>query len=136
MSFLMYHLKGNEAPKLLYSSIQKGKVVGDLIVVRNDGKGGKYQYHTETPGDEIFVQFLAPVTDVSAKAGITLYDVTAGKTVDMTLRRAGDGNKWYIEPKSALVAGNKYELRVDGSVIKSELNGIAVGEGAVYEFVA
>lgn len=136
MAFLMYHLKGDEAPRLLYSSIQNGKVVGDLIVVRNDGKGGKYQYHTETPGDEIFVQFLAPVTDASAKAGIALYDVTAGKAVDMTLRRAGDGNKWYVEPKSDLTAGNKYELRVDGSVIKSELNGIAVGESAVYDFVA
>ena len=136
MAFLMYHLKGDEAPRLLYSSIQNGKVVGDLMVVRNDGKGGKYQYHTETPGDEIFVQFLAPVTDASAKAGITLYDATAGKAVDMTLRRAGDGNKWYIEPKSALTEGHAYELRVDGSVIKSELNGIAVGESAVYDFVA
>ena len=136
MAFLMYHLKGNEAPRLLYSSVQNGKVVGDLIVVRNDGKGGKYQYHTETPGDEIFVQFLAPVTADSAKAGITLFDMTANKAVDMTLRSQGAGNKWYVEPKSALVKGHKYELRVDGTVIKSVLNGITVGEKAEYQFEA
>ena len=135
MGFLMYHLKGDEAPRLLYSSIQNGKVIGDLYVVRNDGKGGKYQYHTEETGDEIFVQFLAPVTDESAKAGITLYDVTAGKPMDVDYRSAGTGNKWYVEPKSDLTAGHTYQLRV-ADTVKGVLNGKTIGEGAVYEFVA
>ena len=135
MSFLMYHLKGDEAPRLLYSSVVDGKVIGDLIVVRNDGKGGKYQYHTEETGDEIFVQFLAPVTEVSAKAGITLFDVTEGKQVEGTYRSRGAGNKWYFEPTDELVTGHTYELRVDSS-IQGVKNGKSIGEGAVYEFVA
>ncbi len=134
MSFLMYHLKETEAPKLLYSSVVNGEVIGDIIVTRHNKAGSKlYESHTVETGSEIFVQFLAPVTEESAKAGITLYDVTAGKQVDVDYRYRGAGNKWYVEPKSDLVKGHKYELRV-ASTVKSVLNGSSIGEGAVYSF--
>ena len=53
----------------------------------------------------------------------------------MDYRSKGAGNKWYVDPKSDLVKGHKYELRVDSSV-KGVLNGISIGDGAVYEFEA
>ncbi len=135
MSFLMYHLKEDEAPKILYSSVVNGKVIGDIIVTRTNDSSGNYVSHDVKTGNEIFVQFLAPVTEQSAKTGITLWDMTTGKQVEVVYRSRGNGNKWYLDPASDLVEGHKYELRVDSSV-KSVLNGKSIGEGAVYQFEA
>lgn len=136
MDFLMYHIKKDMAPEILYSSIVNGKLVGDVTITRHNKSDNKtFSHSTVTGNGQIFVQFLAPVTEVSAKAGIALYDVTANSAVKGSLRATGGGNRWYFEPAADLVKGHTYELRVDGD-IKSVLNGIAVGEDAVFRFVA
>ena len=137
MDFLMYYLKKDQAPRILYSSIVNGKRMGDVVITRYNQEGStkKYGSHTVQTGDELFVQFLAPVTEASAKAGISLWDVTENRAVEGGLQSAGNGNKWYFVPTSDLVTGHTYELRVDSSV-KSVLNGISIGEDAAYRFVA
>lgn len=135
MDFLMYHIKGDLAPRILYTSVVDGKVIGDVTIIRHNKEDNKtYSHSTVETGDEIFVQFLAPVTEESAKAGITLWDTTAGRAVAGSLQSMGNGNKWYFIPDAELTAGHTYELRVSGD-IKSVLNGISIGESAVYKFV-
>ena len=137
MDFLMYYLKKDQAPRMLYSSVVNGKVMGDVVVTRylKEGSTKAYGRHTVETGNELFVQFLAPVTEASAKAGIRLWDVTENRAVEGGLRSMGNGNKWYFVPADDLVTGHTYELRVDSSV-KSVLNGMSIGEDAVYRFVA
>ena len=61
--------------------------------------------------------------------------MTENREVEGALQAMGNGNKWYFLPKGDLVKGHTYELRVDSSV-KSVLNGVSIGEDAVYQFVA
>ena len=137
MDFLMYYLKKDQAPRILYSSVVNGKVMGDVVITRytKEGSTKAYGSHTVKTGDELFVQFLAPVTEASAKGGIHLWDVTENREVEGALQAMGNGNKWYFLPKGDLVEGHTYELRLDSSV-KSVLNGVSIGEDAVYQFVA
>ena len=136
MDFLMYYLKGDQAPRILYASVVDGKLMGDVEITRHDKAGTKdFSHATIEKGDELFVQFLAPVTDESAKAGILLFDVTAGKEVAVDLQSMVNGSKWYLFPESALASGHKYEIRVSDTV-KSVKNGMSIGAGAVFAFVA
>lgn len=135
MDFLMYYLKGDQAPRLLYTSAVDGTLMGDVKITRYDKEGTKdFLRATVDKGTEIFAQFVAPVTEESAKSGIRLYDVTAGREVPCQLQAMGNGNKWYLFPEGDLTAGNTYEIRVSGD-IKSVLNGKTVGEDSVHTFV-
>jgi hypothetical protein len=135
MDFLMYYLKGDQAPRLLYTSAVDGTLMGDVKITRYDKEGTKdFLRATVDKGTEIFAQFLAPVTEESARSGIHLYDVTAGREVPCQLQAMGNGNKWYLFPEGDLTVGNTYEIRVSGD-IKSVLNGKAVGEDSSYRFV-
>ena len=136
MDFLMYHVKGDLAPRVLYTSVVGDRVIGDVTITRHNKEDNKtFSHSTVETGDEIFVQFLAPVTEESAKNGIELWDVTSGRAVKGSFRSMGGGNRWYFDVMETLVTGHKYELRVSGQ-IKSVLNGKAVGEDAVYAFTA
>ena len=135
MDFLMYYLKGDEVPRVLYASAVNGKLMGDVEITRHNKEGSKdFLKATVERGNELFVQFLAPVTAESVAAGVTLYDVTAGREVPCQLQAMGNGNKWYLFPEGDLTVGNTYEIRVSGD-IKSVLNGKAVGEDSVHTFV-
>lgn len=136
MDFLMYHVKGDMAPRVLYTSVVNGRVVGDVTITRHNKEDDKtFSHSTVVTGDEIFVQFLAPVTEESARSGIVLWDVAAGRAVKGSYRSMGGGNRWYFDVMEPLAAGHTYELRVSGE-IKSVLNGKTVGENATYSFVA
>ena len=135
MDFLMYYLKGDQAPRLLYTSVVNGTLMGDVTITRYDKEGTKdFLRATVERGTELFVQFLAPVTDDSAKSGISLYDVTAGKEVPCQLQAMGNGNKWYLVPNGDLTVGNVYEVRVSAE-IKSVMNGLSAGEASSYRFM-
>ena len=136
MDFFTYYLKKNEAPRLLYASAVNGKQIGCAHITRhNEEDGKKFSHATVTTDDKIFVQFLAPVTEESAKQGISLWDTECGALVEGTLVSSRTGSRWYFEPATPLVKGRTYEIRVDGA-IKSKMNGIAVGESATIPFVA
>ena len=136
MDFMMYHMKGNQAPRVLYTSIVYGKLMGDVAITRHNKEDNKtFSHATVETGDEIFVQFLAPVTEESVKAGIVFYDVTAGRAVKGSLRSHSGGNRWYFDAMESFVQGHTYELRVDGD-IRGVLNGLTIGEDVVCAFTA
>ena len=135
MDFLMYYLKGDEVPRVLYASAVHGKLMGDVEITRHNKEGSKdFLKATVERGNELFVQFLAPVTAESVAAGVTLYDVTSGKQVSSSLQSMVNGSKWYLFPDADLTVGNTYEIRVSGD-IKSVMNGLTVGEDSSYRFV-
>ena len=136
MDFLMYYLKEDIAPRVLYSSVVDGKLVGEVTITRYDKEGSKNFSHATVQGNgQLFVQFVAPVTAESAKAGISLWDETAKQEVAGSLISAGNGNRWYFNPANSLVTGHSYTLRVDSSV-KSVLNGMCIGDSVEFSFVA
>lgn len=136
MDFLMYYLKEDQPARVLYSSAADGKLMGDAYITRYDKEGTKdFSHSVVTPDNQIFVQFVAPVTEESAKSGITLWDMTESRQVEVTYRKKGNGNRWYLDPENSIMVGHKYEIRVASSV-ESVLNGKSIGEGAVYEFTA
>lgn len=136
MDFFTYYLKKNEAPRVLYASAVDGKQVGCIHITRHNGEDGKtFSHATVTTDDKIFVQFLAPVTEESAKKGIALWDAENGIAVEGKLLSNRTGSRWYFEPAKPLAKGRAYEIRVDGSVT-SKMNGVAVGQSAVLPFVA
>jgi hypothetical protein len=136
MDFLMYYLKEDIAPRVLYSSVVDGKLVGEVTITRYDKEGSKNFSHATVQGNgQLFVQFVAPVTAESAKAGISLWDETAKQEVAGGLISSGNGNRWYFNPTNSLVTGHSYTLRVDSSV-KSVLNGMCIGDSVEFSFVA
>ncbi len=135
MDFLMYYLKGNEAPRILYTSAVDGKLVGEVYITRHDKEGTKdFSHATVTYDNQVFVQFVAPVTEESAKAGITLWDMTENRQVEGTHRKKGNGNRWYFDATDGLSVGHRYEIRVSSSVV-SAMNGLSMGDDAVFSFV-
>lgn len=135
MDFFTYYLKKNEAPRLLYTSAVNGEQVGCAYITRHNAEDGKtFSHATVTTDKQIFAQFLAPVTEESAKVGLSLWNVTDNCAVEAALRSNRTGNRWYLEPVAPLAAGKTYEIRVDGS-IKSKMNGISVGEASSHRFV-
>lgn len=135
MDFFMYYLKKDRRPRVLYTSAVNGKLVGQAHITRHNGEDGKtFSHATVTTDDQIFVQFVAPVTEESARVGITLWDVKENRAVEGELRSNNNRNRWYFEPKETLVRGNTYEIRV-GDSVEGKLNGVSVGESSCYPFV-
>ena len=134
MDYFTYYLKEDEAPRIVYSAVVDGELVGDIRVERENDANGYYLSHTVVKNQDLFVQFIAPVTEESVKAGLTMYDATEGRLVEVSYRSRGNGNKWFADPMEPLISGHTYEFRVSGD-IKSVLNGLPVGEGVVYTFV-
>ncbi len=135
MDFLMYYLKKDRLPRVLYTSAVNGKLMGEVHITRHNAEDGKtFSHATVTTNDSIFVQFLAPVTDASAEKGISLYDVTAKSPVEGTISSNRTGNRRTFLPNSPLTKGHTYELRIDGTV-KSLLNGRSIGSDSSYQFL-
>ena len=103
MSFFNYYLKGVEN-EVLYTSVRDGKLVAC------DEVG------TVIEGKELFVQFVAPVTEESAKAGITLYDESAKREIDGEIV-FDTNNRLIFNPSQELVKGHKYTFSVTEDVI-------------------
>ncbi len=103
MSFFNYYLKGMDN-KILYTSVRDGKLVDC------DEVG------TVIAGEELFVQFVSPVTSDSAAAGITLYDETLKAQIKGEIL-FDTNNKLIFEPSVPLVKGHKYTFSVADSVI-------------------
>ena len=134
MDFLMYYLKKDKAPRVLYTSAVNGKQVGCVHITRHNGEDGKtFSHATYTTDDKIFVQFLAPVTEASAKKGISLWNTDEDCAVEGTLRSNHNGNRWYFEPSAPLAVGKTYELRVSADV-QSAMNGVCLGEASALPF--
>ena len=103
MFFFNYYLKGDDN-KVLYTSVRDGKLVSC------DEVG------TVIEGNELFVQFIAPVTADSAKSGITLYDETAKQEIKGSLV-FDTNNRVIFNPSTALQKGHKYTFGVSDGVI-------------------
>ena len=134
MDYFTYYLKEDEAPRIVYSAVVDGKLVGDIRVERENDKNGYYISHTVVHSEDLFVQFIAPVTEESVREGFKVYDVTEDREIKVSYRSRGNGNKWFADPMEPLIDGHTYELRVSGD-IKSVLNGLPVGEDSVHSFV-
>jgi hypothetical protein len=131
---ISYYLEGDREARVAFASIYNGKVVGDVVVSdRVITEKNKYVSSTQTPGDELFVQFIAPITEESAKAAISLVDANGNK-VEGSLRSMCGGLKWYFEPSQKLPAGS-YTLVVADNTAKSILNGSLTTQGGEWQFV-
>ena len=97
----------------------------DGRLVAHDEKGEVYR------GSDIFVQFLAPVTEESAKSGITLYDESAGAEVKGSLRTEGK-NRVYFIPSEPLAAGHRYSFKISDSLVG--VNGLEIESGVDLSF--
>lgn len=130
---ISYYLEGDKEATIAFASIYDGSVVGD-ITVTGMTSSNKYDASTTTltTGDELFVQFIAPITEDSAKAAITLVDGD-GNAVEGTLRGKCGGLKWYFEPTETLKAGT-YTLKVADNTAESILNGLTTTEGGSWTF--
>ena len=119
MSFFNYYLKGIKN-RVVYTSAVNGRLVA------HDEVG------TVIDGNEIIIQFVAPVTKASAESGITLYDETAKSQVSGTIVFETN-NKLIFNPSAPLVKGHKYTLKVADSVT-DEKSGAAIESGGSFDF--
>ena len=119
VDFLMYHAKKDIPVSIFYTSAVDGK----LVKASETGE--------VLDGDEIIIQFVAAVKKDDLKA--ELYDESAKKSVEFTLEATCGGTRWQVIPKTALVEGHSYILRVLGET-KGELNGIEMGTDKEYKF--
>lgn len=130
---ISYYLEGDKEARIAFASIYNGSVVGDVVVSdRVITSGNDYVSSTQTPGDELFVQFIAPVTEKSINEAMTLVDEN-GNEVQGTLRGMCGGLKWYFEPDAELAAGT-YTLTVADNTVKSVMNGLVTAEGGSWTF--
>lgn len=130
---ISYYLEGDREARIAYASVYNGKVVGDVTVSDRELKDGRYYVSsTQTPGDELFVQFIAPVTEESLERAVKLFD-SEGKEVKGSLRGTSGGSKWYFEPESKLSAGS-YTLAVEANTVKSVKSGKTVSDGGEWSF--
>jgi len=130
---LSYYLEGDKEARVAFASVYGGKVVGDVVVSdRVITSGNDYVSSVETPGDELFIQFIAPITEASANEAISLVD-SNGNKVEGKLRSMCGGLKWYFEPAEELAAGD-YTLKLADNTAKSILNGLLTTEGGEWQF--
>ncbi len=130
---ISYYLEGDREARIAFASVYNGKIVGDVIVSnRVINSGNDYVSSTQTAGDELFVQFIAPITEASAKAAITLVDAN-GNEVEGSLRGMCGGLKWYFEPAAKLAKGT-YTLKVADNTAKGILNGLITQNGGEWTF--
>ena len=113
-----------------------GRLVGDIKVNPRTLNGNSLASATLNLGNEIFVQFLAPVTASSVRGGAVYLLDASGNKVDGTLTPAEGGSRWYFTPSEALTVGSKYTFVVEGGKIKAldDVNKV-IAEGAQYSFV-
>jgi capsid portal protein len=117
VDFLMYHAKKDIPVSIFYTSAVDGKLV----------KAGPTGEILE--GDELIIQFVAEVKEEDLK--IRLYDESAKKELDFTLKSSCGGTRWQVV--APFTKGNRYTLTVLGET-KGELNGIAMGQDKEYLF--
>lgn len=139
-----YYLEGDKEARLAYASIYDhngdgvAEIVGDVIIedyVRtgNGTSSNKYKVSgTYVGNNKIFVQFIAPVTEVSVTNAIKLYD-SENNEIDGTLRGVSGGSKWYFEPVEELAAGT-YTLKVLDNTVVSIKSGKTVTKGGSWTF--
>lgn len=114
-----------------------GRLVGDIKVNPRTLSGNSLASATLNLGDEIFVQFLAPVTASSVRNGGMYLIDASGNKVAGTLTPAEGGSRWYFTPTVALTIGSEYKLVVESGKIKAldDVNKV-ITNGAVYTFTA
>ena len=115
----------------------EGRLVGDIKINPRTLSGNALASATLNLGDEIFVQFLAPVTASSVRGGAVYLLDENGNKVDGKLTPAEGGSRWYFTPGKALTAGSKYTFVVEGGKIKAldDVNKV-IADGAAYSFTA
>ena len=119
VDFLMYHVKKDIPVSIFYTSAVDGKLV-------EAGPTGE-----TLESDDILIQFVAAVNKEDLK--VELYDETAKKALEFTLEESCGGTRWQVIPKTPLVEGNRYVLRVLGET-KGKLNGLEMGTDKEYIF--
>ena len=119
VDFLMYHAKKDIPVSIFYTSAVDGKLV-------EAGPTGEI-----LESDDILIQFVAAVNKEDLK--VELYDETAKKALEFTLEESCGGTRWQVVPKTPLVEGNRYVLRVLGET-KGKLNGLEMGTDKEYIF--
>ena len=129
---ISYYLEGDREARIAFASIYNGSVIGDVVVSDRTLNGNKYVSSVQTYGDELFVQFIAPVTESSITEAMTLVDAN-GNEIEGTLRGMCGGLKWYFEPTEKLAAGT-YTLKVADNTVKSVMNGSITAKGGEWTF--
>ena len=130
---ISYYLEDDMEARIAFSSIYNGEIVGDVKVSnRIIQSNNRYVSSTQTKGNEIFVQFIAPVTEGSVIEAISLVDEN-GNEVEGSFRGKCGGLKWYFEPKQALESGS-YTLKVKDNTVKSVKNNLITSEGGEWSF--
>ena len=119
VDFLMYHAKKDIPVSIFYTSAVNGKLA-------QAGETGEV-----LASDDIIIQFVAAVNKEDLQ--VELYDETAKKNIEFSLESSCGGTRWQVIPKTALVKGNRYTLRVLGET-KGKLNGIEMGSDKEYVF--
>ena len=131
---ISYYLEGDREARIAFASIYDGKLVGDVVVSdRVITAKNKYVSSTQTTGNEIFVQFIAPVTEASVNEAVSLVR-NDGTEVNGKLRSMCGGLKWYFEPDEKLASG-EYTLVVKDNTVKSIMNGVITANGGEWSFV-
>ena len=105
--FFDYYLK-DEAPEILYTSVNDGQLKA-LITTTTKYDADDHQPWRIEEGDELFVQFVAPVTEWSFLDAVTLTD-SNGQKVEGKWFAEGNGNRWIFGGE--LVEGESYTLTV------------------------
>lgn len=125
--FFDYHLKGT-APEILYTSVKGGRL---WDVRTTPEKYTSTSRHWEiVEGEELFVQFVAPVTEESFLGATTLSD-GLGNRVEGNWRAEGRGNKWIFT--GTLAPGGEYTLTIQDNAVL-DVHGRRVEKGITVTF--
>ena len=107
------------------------KVMGTVTVTNRSIKDSAGSA-TLTRGTDLYVQFLAPVTEDSVEAHMYLLD-SEGNRVDGKLVGTSGGTKWEFVPAAALTNGTSYTLVVEAGIVDIKY-GNAITDSAQYRF--
>ena len=130
--FFDYYLKGT-APELLYTSVSEGqlkRIVTTKNPIGSHSSSGKTGPWTVEEGDQLYVQFVAPVTEWTFLDAVSLKN-SDGIDVEGYWYAEGNGNKWIFAGK--LAEGESYTLTLKDNTAKDKY-GRVVKEGITVTF--
>ena len=128
--FFDYYLK-DTAPEILYTSVNGGQLK-DLVTTTTHFENANHKAWEIVEGEQLFVQFVAPVTERSFLASVTLTKDSDGTAAEGYWYAEGNGNRWIFD--GALEEGESYTLQIADNTICDKY-GRFVAEGTEVSFV-
>lgn len=126
--FFDYYLK-DTASEILYTSVNEGQLK-ELVTTPEKYSSTSTKWSI-IEGNELFVQFVAPVTEWSFAKATTLTD-SKGNVIEGKWYAQGNGNRWIFD--GALTEGETYTLSVEDNAV-SDKYGRTVEKGITVTFV-